>query len=87
MNFRYLHYFSRYPFSGKLDLGQYDVFGDHVFYQRDFFSEYFPKQNSFYVATIREPFDRLESHLKCFRYLSAENRRFLYDFTLYWKCC
>ena len=46
---------------------EYSVFGEHVLYQEDFVSKYFPKPSSFYVTTIREPFDRLESHLKCFR--------------------
>ena len=59
-------------FSGKPNAGQYDVFGDHVLYQSDFASKYFPNQRSFYVTTIREPFDRLESHLKCFRYFCTD---------------
>ena len=45
-------------------MGNYDVFGEHVFYQPNFFAKYFPKQDSFYVKTIREPFERLESHLQ-----------------------
>ncbi len=48
---------------------KYDALGEHLLYgqkHRLFYHQYFPPEHTFYFTTIREPFSRLESHIKCF---------------------
>ncbi len=47
----------------------YTALGEHLLYgdrQRQFYHQYFPPEDTFYFTSIREPFSRLESHIKCF---------------------
>ncbi len=48
------------------ELLDFDFFMEHILYNDEFVRKYLPRNRTFYMASIREPWSRLESHLQYF---------------------
>ena len=45
---------------------KFDMFMEHILYNEEFVTKYLPPSDTFYLSSLRKPWERLESHLQYF---------------------